>query len=90
MKVQNMDWRKERCIVKQIKISMDLFMELVHYHLAGDESGREKIVKELSRKVNSLAQHENYTRSIMSGTEEERQSYKERYNRYKEYGALVR
>ncbi len=76
--------------MKQVKISMDLFMELVHYHLAGDKSSQEKIEKELTRKVNSLAQHENYTRSIMSGTEEERQSYKERYNRYREYGSLVR
>ena len=76
--------------MKQVKISMDLFMELIHYHLAGDESGREKIEKELTRKTNSLAQHENYTRSIMSGTEEEKQSYKERYNRYKKYDSLVR
>ncbi|MBQ6391973.1 MAG: complexin-2 [Eubacterium sp.] len=76
--------------MKQVKISMDLFMELIHYHLAGDESGREKIEKELTRKINSLAQHENYTRSIMSGTEEEKQSYKERYNRYKKYDSLVR
>ena len=76
--------------MKQVKISMDLFMELVHYHLAGDKSSREKIEKELTRKVNSLAQHENYTRSIMSGTEKERQSYKERYNRYKKYESLVR
>jgi uncharacterized protein YdaU (DUF1376 family) len=76
--------------MKQVKISMDLFMELIHYHLAGDESGRKRIEKELTRKVNSLAQHENYTRSIMSGTEEEKQSYKERYNRYKKYGSLVR
>ncbi len=76
--------------MKQVKIPIDLFMELIHYHLAGDESGRKMIERELSIKINSLAQHENYTRSIMSGTEEERQRYKEQYMKYKKNDSFVR
>lgn len=66
---------------KNVLIPRDLLMELIRYHLAGEESGEVMIQRELQKKVEDLAQHEIYTRSLMAETEEERKQYRERYRR---------
>ncbi len=49
--------------MKQVQISMELFRQLLQYHLVGDERDAEQIKTELTKKVSRMADHELYTKS---------------------------
>lgn len=67
--------------VKDIKIPEELFFKLVQYHVCGIENDqiKQEIEQGIENKLEKIVNHELYTKSKVSGTDEEKQKF------YKEY-----
>ncbi|MCR5848725.1 MAG: complexin-2 [Lachnospiraceae bacterium] len=65
--------------MKNIKISEELFMSLINYHLYDEFSEAENIKKGINDKLDSMWKHELYTRFKTGESEEEREKARKKY-----------
>ena len=65
--------------MKNIQIPYNLFVELVRYHLAGDDECIDTIREGLEQKLYSLVRHELYTQSKSAPTQAEREKARTEY-----------
>ena len=65
--------------MKNVQISYDLFMDLLRYHLIGDDAGADEIRQGLEKKLDSMVRHELYTKYKATPTEEEREKARKEY-----------
>ena len=65
--------------MKQVQISEDLFLSLVKYHILEYYNDKEKIVKELKEKYDSIANRNLYTKYKTAPTEEEKEKARQEY-----------
>jgi hypothetical protein len=65
--------------MKNVQISYELFLSLLHYHLLDDSSKEESIKDGLEKKLDALAKHELYGKSKIAPTEEEREKARQEY-----------
>ena len=59
--------------MKQVQISEELFLSLMKYHVLEYDSDKEKIIKGLQQKFDSLLNRELYTKYKTALSEEERE-----------------
>ena len=62
-----------------MKISYDLFVALVEYHLAYDDDYAEEIHQGLEQKLDALVRHELYAKYKIAPTAEEREQARQEY-----------
>ena len=62
-----------------VQIPVNLFRQLVSYHLMEDQSCSEEICKGLMEKVDRMANRQLYTKSKTASTEEEREKSRQEY-----------
>ena len=65
--------------MKNVQIPQELFMKLLRYHLLDDDSCIEDVKKGLELKMNTMVEHELYTKSKNAPTEEEREKARQEY-----------
>ena len=67
--------------MKNVQITQDLFLALVKYHLLELESidEKEKIKKELTKKLDAMAKRQIYSQYKTAPTEEEREKARQEY-----------
>lgn len=65
--------------MKNIQIPYNLFVELVRYHLAGDDECIDTISQGLEQKLDLLVRHELYTQSKSAPTQAEREKARMEY-----------
>ena len=70
--------RKER-FMKYVQISRELFFKLLSYHLLDKFEEKEEIEKGLEAKLNTMVNHEIYSKSKTAPTEEEREKSRQEY-----------
>ena len=67
---------------KNRMISNELMMALIKYHVLDMKDNEEinnLIISELEEKLSKMSRHEDYTKSKMAPTEEEREEYRRKY-----------
>ena len=67
---------------KNRMISNELMMALIKYHVLDMKDNEEinnLIISELEEKLSKMSRHEDYTKSKMAPTKEEREEYREKY-----------
>ena len=64
---------------KSVQISVELFTELVKYHLLNVDNNVELIQKELHKKLERLNNREIYTNSKTAASQEERENSRKEY-----------
>lgn len=67
---------------KNRMISNELMMALIKYHVLDIKNNEEinnLIISELEEKLSKMSRHEDYTKSKMAPTEEEREEYRQKY-----------
>ena len=65
--------------MKNIQMPYNLFVELVRYHLAGDDECIDTIREGLEQKLDSLVRHELYTKYKTAPTQEEQEKARREY-----------
>ncbi|MFI3211737.1 MAG: complexin-2 [Eubacteriales bacterium] len=65
--------------MKQIKISEELFIRLVKYHLLELETDKNEIEKELQKKLDSMIMRELYTEYKTASSEELKEKARQEY-----------
>ena len=65
--------------MKQVKISQELFVQLIHYHLMEDNSYMDEIRIGLGKKLDAMVLHELYEKSKTAPTEAEREKSRKEY-----------
>ena len=65
--------------MKQVQISEDLFLSLIKYHILEHYNDKEKIVKELQQKLNTIINRNLYTHYKTSSSEEEKEKARQEY-----------
>lgn len=65
--------------MKQVQISQELFVQLIHYHLMEDDSHEDEIRIGLEKKLDALVLRELYGESKTALTEEEREKARQEY-----------
>ena len=67
---------------KNRMISNELMMALIKYHVLDMKNNEEinnLIISELEEKLSKMSRHEDYTKSKMAPTKEEREEYRQTY-----------
>ena len=67
---------------KNRMISNELMMALIKYHVLDIKDNEEinnLIISELEEKLSKMSRHEDYTKSKMAPTKEEREGYRQKY-----------
>ena len=67
---------------KNRMISNELMMALIKYHVLDMKNNEEinnLIISELEEKLSKMSRHEDYTKSKMAPTKEEREKYRQKY-----------
>lgn len=67
---------------KNRMISNELMMALIKYHVLDMKDNEEinnLIISELEEKLSKMSRHEDYTKSKMAPTKEEREEYRQKY-----------
>ena len=64
------DWSIE---MKNVQISQELFVALLHYHLSGENEYEEVIEQGLEQKLDAMLRHELYAQYKTAPTEEQRE-----------------
>ena len=67
---------------KNRMISNELMMALIKYHVLDMKNNEEinnLIISELEEKLSKMSRHEDYTKSKMAPTKEEREEYRQKY-----------
>ncbi len=65
--------------MKQVQISQELFVQLIHYHLMEDNSYMDEIRIGLGKKLDAMVLHELYEKSKTVPTEAEREKSRKEY-----------
>ena len=65
--------------MKNVQISQELFMQLLRFHLIGDESCEGKIQQELEQKLDRMAMRDLYGKAKTAPTEGEREQARKEY-----------
>ena len=65
--------------MKQVQISQELFVQLIHYHLMEDDSYMDEIRIGLGKKLDVMVLHELYEKSKTAPTEAEREKSRKEY-----------
>ena len=65
--------------MKQVQISQELFVQLIHYHLMEDNSYMDEIRIGLGKKLDVMVLHELYEKSKTAPTEAERKKFRKEY-----------
>ncbi len=65
--------------MKQVQISQELFVQLIHYHLMEDSSHEDEIRIGLEKKLDAMVLRELYEKSKTALTEEEREKARQEY-----------
>ena len=65
--------------MKQVQISEDLFLSLIKYHILEYYNDKEKIVKELQQKLDTIINRNLYTQYKTSSSEEEKEKTRQEY-----------
>ena len=65
--------------MKQVQISEDLFLSLIKYHILEYYNDKEKIVKELQQKLDTIINRNLYTQYKTSSSEEEKEKARQEY-----------
>lgn len=65
--------------MKNVQISQELFMQLLRFHLIGDENCERKIKQELERKLDRMVMRDLYGKSKTAPTEREREQATKEY-----------
>lgn len=67
---------------KQNDKQLNLMMALIKYHVLDIKNNEEinnLIISELEEKLSKMSRHEDYTKSKMAPTKEEREEYRQKY-----------
>ena len=64
---------------RKIQIPEKVFYELVKFHLLGETDAEEEIKTQLEKKLDALADHQLYTRSKKSASQNEREQARKEY-----------
>ena len=70
------DWWIE---MKNVQISQELFVALLHYHLSGENEYEEIIEQGLEQKLDAMLRHELYAQYKTAPTEEQREQARQEY-----------
>ena len=65
--------------MKQVRISEDLFLSLVKYHILKYYNEEEKIVNQLNEKLDRMVNRNLYTKYKTAPTEEEKEKARQEY-----------
>ena len=65
--------------MKNVQISMDVFLSLIRYFLMGQEENFEEITNSLEQKLDALVMRELYTKYKSAPTKEEREKARKEY-----------
>ncbi|MGN1401623.1 MAG: complexin-2 [Bacillus sp. (in: firmicutes)] len=65
--------------MKNIQISYELFLYMVHYHLHGEEEFYEDIQRGLEQKLDAMLKHQLYSQYKTAPTEEQREKARKEY-----------
>ena len=65
--------------MKNVQITQELFLSLVKYHLLEATEEEEKIKKELTEKLDTMAKRKIYSQYKTAPTEEEREKARQEY-----------
>lgn len=65
--------------MKNVQISQELFVALLHYHLSGENEYEEIIEQGLEQKLDAMLRHELYARYKTAPTEEQREQARQEY-----------
>ena len=71
--------RRKDCMMKNVQISYELFVSLLHYHLMEDDEYLHEIRQGLEQKLDSLVRHELYAKYKTAPTQEERENARQEY-----------
>ena len=64
---------------KNVQISQELFVALLHYHLSGENEYEEIIEQGLEQKLDAMLRHELYAQYKTAPTEEQREQARQEY-----------
>jgi adenosine deaminase len=65
--------------MKNVQISQELFVALLHYHLSGKNEYEEVIEQSLEQKLDAMLRHELYAQYKTAPTEEQREQARQEY-----------
>ena len=65
--------------MKNVQISKELFLALLHYHLDGEDEYADEIVQGLEQKLDAMLNRQRYSRYKTAPTEEEREQARQEY-----------
>jgi len=65
--------------MKNVQISQELFVALLHYHLSGENEYEEVIEQGLEQKLDAMLRHELYAQYKTVPTEEQREQARQEY-----------
>ena len=66
-------------MMKNVQISQELFVALLHYHLSGENEYEEVIEQGLEQKLDAMLRHELYAQYKTAPTEEQREQARQEY-----------
>ena len=66
-------------MMKNVQISQEPFVALLHYHLSGENEYEEVIEQGLERKLDAMLRHELYAQYKTAPTEEQREQARQEY-----------
>ena len=66
-------------MMKNVQISQELFVALLHYHLSGENEYEEVIEQGLEQKLDAILRHELYAQYKTAPTEEQREQARQEY-----------
>lgn len=65
--------------MKNVQISQELFVALLHYHLSGENEYEEIIEQSLEQKLDAMLRYELYAQYKTAPTEEQREQARQEY-----------
>lgn len=65
--------------MKNVQISQELFVALLHYHLSGEMSTKRLLNRAWSKKLDAMLRHELYAQYKTAPTEEQREQARQEY-----------
>ncbi|MDO4168679.1 MAG: complexin-2 [Lachnospiraceae bacterium] len=65
--------------MKNVQISLELFMKLLRFHLIEDNTCADDVKRGLEQKMNTMVERELYTRFKTAPSEEEREKARQEY-----------
>ena len=72
-------------MMKNVQISQELFVALLHYHLSGENEYEEVIEQGLEQKLDAMLRHELYAQYKTAPTEEQREQARQQQHRRRQW-----